>query len=185
MQTDRRKFLKMVAVGAVGSTLPSYGRQGERRPAASKAVAQTALPRWRGFNLLDMFTMRSRGDFPEDDFRWIRDFGFDFVRFPMCYRLWIEDGDDYKIHEPMLEKLDRAVELGRVETWRGGLGGACLLPALSSAGASIAPPCSVSTPRSSNRTCGFAASGSPSESQAFAFSMSDRRVGIGYNPSVR
>ena len=112
MQTDRRKFLKMVAVGAVGSTLPSYGRQGERRPAAHKTVAQTALPRWRGFNLLDMFTMRSRGDFPEDDFRWIRDFGFDFVRFPMCYRLWIEDGDDYKIHEPMLEKLDRAVELG-------------------------------------------------------------------------
>jgi hypothetical protein len=45
--------------------------------------------------------------------------------------------------------------------WRGGLGGAYPLPALSYAGASLAPPCSVSTPRSSNRTCGFAASGSP------------------------
>jgi len=29
------------------------------------------------------------------------------VRFPAVYRLWIEDADDYKIHEPMLAKLDR------------------------------------------------------------------------------
>src|SRR5262245_30109940 len=45
--------------------------------------------------------------------------------------------------------------------WRGGLGGAYLSPALSSAGASRAPPCPVPTPRSSNRTCGSPASGSP------------------------
>jgi hypothetical protein len=37
----------------------------------------------------------------------------------------------------------------RVEMWRGGLGAAYLLPALSSAGASLAEPCSVSTSRSS------------------------------------
>ena len=44
--------------------------------------------------------------------------------------------------------------------WRGGLGGAYRLPTLSSVGASLAPPCFRSTPRSSNRTCAFAASGS-------------------------
>ena len=49
---------------------------------------------------------------------------------------------------------------GRVEKWRGGLGWAYRLPALSVAGASLAQPCSVSTSRSSNRTCGFPASGS-------------------------
>jgi transposase len=48
----------------------------------------------------------------------------------------------------------------RVEMWRGGLGGLYLFPALSSAGASLASPCSVSTSRSSNRTGGFPASGS-------------------------
>src|SRR5208283_4536019 len=53
----------------------------------------------------------------------------------------------------------RAAVGGRVERWRGGLGGAYPLPALSSAGASLASPCSVSTSRSSNRTCGFLASG--------------------------
>jgi endoglucanase len=110
MEHNRREFLKMVAVGVSAAALPGYAR-GTNKQETGKSVAQTVLPRWRGFNLLDMFTMRSRGDFSEDDFRWIRDFGFDFVRFPMCYRLWIEDGDDYKIHEPMLAKLDRAVEL--------------------------------------------------------------------------
>ena len=48
----------------------------------------------------------------------------------------------------------------RVEEWRGCLGLAYLLPALSVAGASIASPCPVSTPRSSNRTGPFKASGS-------------------------
>src|SRR5213080_1198687 len=48
----------------------------------------------------------------------------------------------------------------RVEMWRGGLGAAYLLPALSSAGASLASPCFRSTSRSSNWMCGFPASGS-------------------------
>jgi len=99
----------MVAAGAVATALPAYARKSEEK--TSKSPAQNVLPRWRGFNLLEMFTMRSKGDWAEDDFRWMRDFGFDFVRLPTCYRLWIEDGDDYKLHEPMLEKLDRAIEL--------------------------------------------------------------------------
>ena len=100
----------MVTAGAAAVALPGYGRESQKQQ-TGKSVAQTVLSRWRGFNLLDMFTMRSKGDFSEDDFRWIQDFGFDFVRFPSCYRLWIEDGDDYKIHEPMLAKLDRGIEL--------------------------------------------------------------------------
>jgi len=49
---------------------------------------------------------------------------------------------------------------GEVEVWRGGLGAAYLFPALSPAGASLASPCSVSTPRLSNRAGGFPAHGS-------------------------
>ncbi len=112
MQTNRRDFLKIAAAGAVAAGTTGYAGENNKKVNVSKGVAQTAIPRWRGFNLLDMFTMRSKGDWAEDDFRWMQDFGFDFVRLPCCYRLWIKDGDDYKIHEPMLEKLDRAVELG-------------------------------------------------------------------------
>jgi len=76
-------------------------------------TTQTVLPRWRGFNLLEMFTVKSDGNFREDDFRWMRDWGFDFARIPACYTLWIEDDDPYKLHEPMLEKVDRVVRLGQ------------------------------------------------------------------------
>jgi len=74
---------------------------------------QTVLPRWRGFNLLDLFTIYSDGNFQEDDFRWIADWGFDFVRIPACYTLWCVDGDPYRLYEPMLEKVDRVVRLGQ------------------------------------------------------------------------
>jgi hypothetical protein len=52
--------------------------------------------------------------------------------------------------------------------WRGGLGWACLFPALSSAGASLSQPCSVSTSRSSNRTGAVNASGSRRKHHGFA-----------------
>ena len=74
--------------------------------------AQTILPRWRGFNLLEMFTAKSDGNWREDDFRWIADWGFDFVRLPMCYLLWTE-GDAWTIKETGLAKVDRAVRLGQ------------------------------------------------------------------------
>jgi endoglucanase len=112
MEKNRREFLKMVTAGAAAAAIPVYAQEPNKKEKLIESVAQTVLPRWRGFNLLDMFTIRSKGDWAEDDFRWMRDLGFDFVRLPTCYRLWIKDGDDYKIHEPMLEKLDRAVELG-------------------------------------------------------------------------
>ncbi|HNT75996.1 MAG TPA: cellulase family glycosylhydrolase [Anaerolineae bacterium] len=76
-------------------------------------IKQTVLPRWRGFNLLELFTTRNDGNFREDDFRWMRDWGFNFARIPACYLLWIEDGDPYKLHEPMLEKVDRVLRLGQ------------------------------------------------------------------------
>jgi len=86
----------MAAAGAAAAAVPGFAQETEKKEKAGNEPVQKMLPRWRGFNLLEMFTMRSRGDFREDDFRWMRDWGFDFVRFPMCYRL---------------EKLDRAVDL--------------------------------------------------------------------------
>ncbi|MCX5646434.1 MAG: cellulase family glycosylhydrolase [Phycisphaerae bacterium] len=109
MVSSRREFLKQAVVGSAAIVVPGYAQQ--RQTPSGQPKAQTAIPRWRGFNLLDMFTMRSRGDFAEEDMKWIRDWGFDFVRFPTVYRLWIEDGDDYKIKESMLVKLDRGIGL--------------------------------------------------------------------------
>jgi endoglucanase len=68
--------------------------------------------RWRGFNLLGLFVSGSKGEFNEEYFKWISDWGFNFVRFPMSYRKWIEGEDVYKIKESTLETIDRAIELG-------------------------------------------------------------------------
>ncbi len=102
-------FLKQAVVGSAAIVVPAVGQQGQTQSTQTKT--QTAIPRWRGFNVLEMFTMRSSGDFVAEDFQWMRDWGFNFVRFPACYRLWIEGGDDYKIKESMLAKLDRGIEL--------------------------------------------------------------------------
>ena len=47
--------------------------------------SRNAIPRWRGFNLLSFFQAfdkgeRSDGVIREDDCRWIKDWGFDFIR---------------------------------------------------------------------------------------------------------
>jgi endoglucanase len=75
--------------------------------------AQTQLPRWRGFNLLEAFTMKSPGDFREEDLEWIADWGFNWVRLPMCYTLWTHDQDPTKLNEAWLEHIDRAIECAR------------------------------------------------------------------------
>lgn len=72
-----------------------------------------SLPRWRGFNLLEKFQLDSRAPFKEDDFRMISELGFNFVRLPMDYRIWIKDGDWRRFDESQLKEIDQAVEWGK------------------------------------------------------------------------
>lgn len=121
----RRAFLKVAGLGATGLTL--RGAAPAREANASKPD-QTAIPRWRGFNLLSFFQAFSRGErsdctLREDDLRWIRDWGFDFIRLPMDYWLWVDadwrktqklpPDEVFKIKESTLEQVDQAVDLGR------------------------------------------------------------------------
>ena len=78
---------------------------------------QNVLPRWRGFNLLGMFCSanspinrgRAPGYFNEDDFKMISDFGFDFIRLPLSYRIWSSVEDPFTIQEEKIAPLDDAV----------------------------------------------------------------------------
>ena len=124
-ERTRRDFLKVAGLSAAALAM-----HGPRAQAGSPkpGPAQTAIPRWRGFNLLNFFQALSRSDrsdglVPEDDFRWMRDWGFDFIRLPMDYWLWVDSDwkktrklrpdDVFKIKEDVLEQVDRTVELGR------------------------------------------------------------------------
>ncbi|MDQ2657740.1 MAG: cellulase family glycosylhydrolase [Bacteroidota bacterium] len=80
------------------------------------------LPRWKGFNLLDFFSpdpAHSRPQTSEDNFRWMRDWGFDFVRIPMAYPYYLDidhsqnivPEDVYKIKEENVDRIDQLVAL--------------------------------------------------------------------------
>lgn len=83
--------------------------------------------RWRGFNLLGMFRKkilsetiasdptwsRTPGFFREEEFAWTHEWGFNFVRLPLDYRIWIRNNDWNDIDEAALKPLDAAVEYGR------------------------------------------------------------------------
>jgi len=77
------------------------------------AQAAPPAPRWRGFNLLEMFRKEDAKPFREEDFKIIAEWGFNFARLPMDYRLWIKDGDWSRIDEDALKNVDAAVEYGR------------------------------------------------------------------------
>ncbi|HZF00156.1 MAG TPA: cellulase family glycosylhydrolase [Planctomycetota bacterium] len=72
-----------------------------------------APPRWRGFNLLEMFRKEEAKPFREDDFRTIAEWGFNFARLPMDYRIWIQDGDWRTIDPGSLRNVDAALEYGK------------------------------------------------------------------------
>ena len=73
------------------------------------------IPGYRGFNLLEKF-VKGHGDngpFKEADFQLISEWGFNFVRLPMDYRIWIADGDWTKFDEKQFKEIDQAVEYGK------------------------------------------------------------------------
>jgi endoglucanase len=72
-----------------------------------------ALPRWRGFNLLEMFMVGGQQPYREEDFALISELGFDFVRLPMDYRCWADPNDWTKLREGSLKQVDKAVAYGR------------------------------------------------------------------------
>jgi endoglucanase len=78
-----------------------------------KQVDPAKLPRWRGFNLLEKFTLADNKPYAVSDFDWMHDWGFDFARLPMDYRCWTAAEDPYRLQEKTLKEIDAAVQHGR------------------------------------------------------------------------
>jgi endoglucanase len=94
--------------------------------AIAAVPAPTPVPRWRGFNLQEKFTHRPgewtavdpewdrrNEPFRESDFALVAELGFNFVRLPMSYLCWTNPNDPYRLLEPALRHIDRAVHWGR------------------------------------------------------------------------
>ena len=82
----RRQFIRETGM-ATAATLAGLPVAGSLTPAAPP------IPRWKGFNLLDFFLPdpAKRYQFTQaDHLRWMRDWGFDFVRLPMAYPYYLD-----------------------------------------------------------------------------------------------
>ena len=111
---DRRSFIKNSTLAPAAIALASDDLL------ASKT--RNTLPRWRGFNLLDFFSpdpAKARPATLEESFKWMQDWGFDFVRIPMAYPAYLDidrskdiiPEDVYKIKTAAVDGIDRLVSL--------------------------------------------------------------------------
>lgn len=114
---DRRKFIKTLGVasfaGVVGKNIVTAGAKEPGPEEQARKLAQSVFPRWRGFNLQYSMLMRSRREPNEEDFRWISGWGFNFVRLPMNYRAWTQEGDVYKAKPEALDWIDQVMDWGQ------------------------------------------------------------------------
>ena len=112
-ETTRRVFIGGVAsLAATGGLAASNGTTVDWKPSV----------RWRGVNLLGMFRCpsiglkpdpRVEGHFVEWEFESLREWGFNFARLPLDYRI-LTTGDSWtNLDEKKLKLLDQAIAWGR------------------------------------------------------------------------
>lgn len=114
---SRRSIAKSMFALGVASICPAVVHS-----TATSPIPAPLNPRWYGFNLLEYFSTdpdwtkyfpyRMGDRFREDDFRWMRDWGFNWVRLPMDYRFWTDPNDPTRIREEQIAPIDRAIALG-------------------------------------------------------------------------
>ena len=110
----RRIFVKTAGLATAGLALSEITAVAALQPIENK------LPKWKGFNLLDFFSPDPKPTSKpttEDHFRWMRDWGFDFVRIPIAYPYYlnidrsknITQEDVYKINPEAVDRIDSLV----------------------------------------------------------------------------
>jgi endoglucanase len=123
---NRRTFLRNVgmatAAGLVGCTkvLPEIASFTQK-----DTLLKNKLPKWKGFNIPDFFQPDPAyvgGSTPEEFFKWVANWGFDFIRIPVAYpsylnlaqnQKYITADDVYKIDELKVNKIEQTVYLAQ------------------------------------------------------------------------
>lgn len=116
---QRRTFIQNTSLltAALGTAGPEL-----LAASPSQMVAKNKLPKWKGFNLLDFFSpdpAKSRPGTQEDYFKWMQDWGFDFVRLPMAYPYYVKfdrsrnitPDEVYQIDSQAVDRIDQLVSM--------------------------------------------------------------------------
>jgi len=114
---NRKSFIKHTGLITAGLSLAEMSTFVTSHPVPLK----NSLPRWKGFNLLDFFSPNPlQGPVTQEDhFKWMRDWGFDFVRIPIAYPHYLDidrtkditPDDVYKIKTEAVDKIDALVAM--------------------------------------------------------------------------
>jgi endoglucanase len=106
--TQRQRFSSVLRLlGGLTLLVALTARAGE-----AQTIEGVDTSKWHGFNLLEKFTARGNAPFREDDFKWISELGFNFVRLPLDYRCYTDTNDWLKFKEEVLKDIDQAIEFG-------------------------------------------------------------------------
>jgi len=111
---NRRNFVKTSSLIAAGLSISEL--------TLATLQIQNKLPQWKGFNVLDFFSPNpepSAHPTTEEHFKWMRDWGFDFIRVPIAYPYYlnidrskdIQPDDVYKINTEATDRIDALVEM--------------------------------------------------------------------------
>ncbi|MCU0389813.1 MAG: cellulase family glycosylhydrolase [Thermoflexibacter sp.] len=103
LSQNRRSFIKHTLAASL--TLASGNIE-----AFSKK--KNKLPKWKGFNVLDFFSpdpSKARKQTPEEYFKWMEDWGFDFVRIPMAYPVYLQFDRSRAIKVEEIRNFDSAM----------------------------------------------------------------------------
>jgi aryl-phospho-beta-D-glucosidase BglC (GH1 family) len=122
----RRTFLRNVGLAAMGGltgctkVLPEIASLTQKNnPITNK------LPKWKGFNIPDFFQPDPwyvGGSTPEEFFKWVADWGFDFIRSPVAYpsylnmtpyQKYITAEDVYRIDENKVNQIEKTIYLAQ------------------------------------------------------------------------
>ena len=109
----RRRFLGLLAGGITSAAAACRRAPPAPRalPSSEPTISPQQLPRWRGFNLLEKFTLQDNQRYQEWDFDFMAEFGFDFARLPCDYRIWTVAPGNYR--EQPLREIDQAITWAR------------------------------------------------------------------------
>ena len=112
---NRRTFIKTGSLATVGVTLAE---------AATFASTKQSnkLPQWKGFNLLDFFSPKPVAATlatKEEHFKWMQDWGFDFIRVPIAYPSYLDfdrsknitTEEVYKLNDKAVDTIDSLVTM--------------------------------------------------------------------------
>ena len=112
---NRRTFIKNSSLATAGIALADTA-------AFASIKKANKLPQWKGFNLLDFFSpnpVAAALTTKEEHFKWMHDWGFDFIRVPIAYPSYLDfdrsrsisPEEVYKIDNKAIDTIDRLVAM--------------------------------------------------------------------------